>query len=841
MSVKQSIKVTNAGLSPILSVAQGTGAIEYEFTVSDFDIPSGSAAVAYNIQPTGNIVSQTCSISGNTITVKPPAYYFLRGKNYMQFQVSRSNEDLFSFLIEVWCAPNISQPEVIVAENPSLVSQLISDVGLLSSQLDNLLSIPSGSLSTSADAALADIKVGWDGTTYDTPGDAVRGQIGSLSEEIVDTNNVLSNISHSLEKTESEGTYFYNFEMTTGHTYLVKNTSENKSASLNLFTSDGSENIETVANNLISGNFIRFTPTVNSNMLKMYANSNVTLKVVDESSIVESLTEISMRNMFGTLHLEQGGIYSSNGLNAEGMANRVRTKNYLNGDFYVKTPMDIMIYGVFYYDKYTLEFDSFVEVNTNEYYVGKDGCVSRISFSKENSTENIYVSDLKLEESVESVTVSAKDNSTNFVPFNFKKGKCYRISVDASVSSQINAWTYSTKTDSGKVQCVVKNLSGGNSVDFIPLHNATYLRFYTNKNSNVSVREIDVCEKYPPIVNLFTDTTLRNVSEDMTLIDYSEDGQTNMLGQFTTLFDGLVQKHSSYVTKYDCAEYVGLEYPSYADYNTFLYRFNDISQSLGEISSSHKKKLLIVAGTHGNEIATTFTLYLFMRDLCDRFLENDNFYKFRGAFDIYVIPCLNGYGIKHLTRANGNKVNINRNYPIKKWAVSGYDTIDNGLNQYTGPEAGSEFETKLVMEVTKKIEPHMAIDFHNYSSLEQQFYTIISRYDLLHLVRQSAVDCFIAFKKGLSQYFGNTYGGINTNADEAPTRVAKDTEGMTSRWWYEYGIPFSATIEVSQGINYLNGEYVATIQDNFGADSFSVAEFTFRNQMMRYAQYVLDN
>ena len=184
MSVKQSIKVTNAGLSPILSVAQGTGAIEYEFTVSDFDIPSGSAAVAYNIQPTGNIVSQTCSISGNTITIKPPAYYFLRGKNYMQLQVSKSNEDLFSFLIEIWCAPNISQPEVIVAENPSLVSQLISDVGLLSAQLDNLLSIPSGSLSTSSDAALADIKIGYDGTTYNTPGDAVRGQVSSLSEDI---------------------------------------------------------------------------------------------------------------------------------------------------------------------------------------------------------------------------------------------------------------------------------------------------------------------------------------------------------------------------------------------------------------------------------------------------------------------------------------------------------------------------------------------------------------------------------------------------------------------------------------------------------------------------------
>mgnify|MGYP005771639423 CR=1 FL=1 len=224
MSVKQSIKVTNAGLSPILSVAQGTGAIEYEFTVSDFDIPSGSAAVAYNIQPTGNIVSQTCLISGNTITVKPPAYYFLRGKNYMQFQVSRSNEDLFSFLIEVWCAPNISQPEVIVAENPSLVSQLISDVGLLSSQLDNLLSIPSGSLSTSADAALADIKTGFDGTIYDTPGDAVRGQIGELKDDLDDirkTNVMMRFPSFSITGTGQYVNKSFEFDAVAGVEYFL--------------------------------------------------------------------------------------------------------------------------------------------------------------------------------------------------------------------------------------------------------------------------------------------------------------------------------------------------------------------------------------------------------------------------------------------------------------------------------------------------------------------------------------------------------------------------------------------------------------------------------------------
>ncbi len=277
MSVKQSIKVTNAGLSPILSVAQGTGAIEYEFTVSDFDIPSGSAAVAYNIQPTGNIVSQTCSISGNTITVKPPAYYFLRGKNYMQFQVSRNNEDLFSFLIEVWCAPNISQPEVIVAENPSLVSQLISDVGLLSAQLDNLLSIPSGSLSTSSDAALADIKIGYDGTTYDTPGDAVRGQIGLLSEDLAQNIELVA-----------KGNITLNMEWVQGYWYAVDSgiygaavPAENFVACKEKIVGDG-RTLEATKKSALGLTLFVCEYDANETFIRGYQYGNSTLKIVLE-------------------------------------------------------------------------------------------------------------------------------------------------------------------------------------------------------------------------------------------------------------------------------------------------------------------------------------------------------------------------------------------------------------------------------------------------------------------------------------------------------------------------------------------------------------------------------
>lgn len=126
--VKQTIQVTNAGLSPILSIAQGTGMVDFEFTVSDFQIPAGSTAVAHNIQPTGNIVSQVCTLVGNVITVTPPAYYFLRGKNYMQIQVTGADRvNLFTFLIEVWCSPNISAP--VVSQNPDLISQLMAMIG----------------------------------------------------------------------------------------------------------------------------------------------------------------------------------------------------------------------------------------------------------------------------------------------------------------------------------------------------------------------------------------------------------------------------------------------------------------------------------------------------------------------------------------------------------------------------------------------------------------------------------------------------------------------------------------------------------------------------------------
>lgn len=202
MSVKNIITVTNRGVSPILSIAQGTDSVEFDFKVADYDIPADSSAVAYNIQPTGIIVNQLCSISGNTISITPRAYFFLRGKNYMQFRITCNGKNLFSFLIEVWCSPNITEVEVSEVQDPTVVTQVLSKLGEIDLKIDSvdtrlgnrINNIVANNNPTEGNTELIDIRSGYDGTTYPSAGEAIRKQIGSLSEDIGDIPQSLNSI-----------------------------------------------------------------------------------------------------------------------------------------------------------------------------------------------------------------------------------------------------------------------------------------------------------------------------------------------------------------------------------------------------------------------------------------------------------------------------------------------------------------------------------------------------------------------------------------------------------------------------------------------------------------------
>lgn len=332
-------------------------------------------------------------------------------------------------------------------------------------------------------------------------------------------------------------------------------------------------------------------------------------------------------------------------------------------------------------------------------------------------------------------------------------------------------------------------------------------------------------------------------SMDVSAFDFSvkEDGYIHILEDVYQMFDSLMSAHPNLITKTDVASLLNKSYPSYANgqdgtpaYKTYMYTLKDTNVNAGNTTNTVKKKLLIVGGLHGNELAAPVNLYLLAKSMVE--ISTRDMFSLFSAFDIYIIPCINGWGMYHCTRTNANGVNINRNFPIKKWSV----TETQGDTNYSGESASSEFETQLIVGITDYIKPDMCIDHHNYGSYSnRQFYTEVSDINLANVVYQSMQDCSYAFKKGMPNYFGNNFDLLVHLGGTAPYNFTSDKEAKLERWWYENDITLSSTLEIGGTINYQNGTYIPSGLDVHGNDTFSVAQYTIRNLLCHYAEYML--
>ena len=287
-------------------------------------------------------------------------------------------------------------------------------------------------------------------------------------------------------------------------------------------------------------------------------------------------------------------------------------------------------------------------------------------------------------------------------------------------------------------------------------------------------------------------------------------------------------------------------------YNTYLYKFSFVNKTMsngttaaGKPAANAKKKLLLVSGLHGDEKASPFNAYLFAKRLCE-LCEEDDYYRFAQAFDVYFLPCANGYGMYHNTRHNARGVDINRNFDSGYWAPPSAE--DPGVRPtpgwtYPGPHGASEFETQLLKAVVNKIEPDMVCDHHTYVKSDLQFYSGVARREWAPLMYQSCTDCSIAFKRKYPEYFGAQIELV-VGADKDHFTYGDMKDGQFPTWLrLKSNVYFPVAIEVCQCINYRDGVYVGAEAgiDPFGADTFSVAEYTLRNQLMRYGQFVMEN
>ena len=413
-----------------------------------------------------------------------------------------------------------------------------------------------------------------------------------------------------------------------------------------------------------------------------------------------------------------------------------------------------------------------------------------------------------------------------------------------------------------KIEDIVSSLRRGSIIEYTPSAQADSIKFYCASNgAKVSVREkntiYDVTYSVnTPLVQFKYSEGLKDVSAENSKMDWITNNAFDILPQVYALFDALVTNHPDYVTKVDAATEMSMSYPEYANgietageymvtpqYKTYMYKFIDTNANAGNGvgGNTEKKKIFIYGAEHGNEVASAFNCYLLANELCK--CADEDIFALRAGYDIYILPCLDGYGMYHRIRGNGNLVNINRNFPVLEWTKSGEDTktdeVD-ALNQYTGESAGSEFETQLIIALINSIKPNVIIDHHNYGSeKEWQFYVESVNAELVEPMYRSLVDCSIAFKKEYPMYFGNGYGllidDVGSLLEHVPSIGA--IGGMSYRWARQNGYYASAIVEISKCINYLNGVPTNVEQEKFSDKTFSIGLYTLENTLKRICEY----
>jgi len=142
----------------------------------------------------------------------------------------------------------------------------------------------------------------------------------------------------------------------------------------------------------------------------------------------------------------------------------------------------------------------------------------------------------------------------------------------------------------------------------------------------------------------------RNVTE-YTYFDYTS--MTAMLDHFNTTYPDLV----SLTTAQDAYSLP----PCQDGYEIYILRITNETTL-----TSRRPEVLFLGGIHGNEaIAVSAAMYL-AKFLLDNY-ESDDFIRYLvDNRDIYIMPCLNPYGLQENSRYDGNGEDMNRDFSYDK-------------------------------------------------------------------------------------------------------------------------------------------------------------------------------
>lgn len=115
--------------------------------------------------------------------------------------------------------------------------------------------------------------------------------------------------------------------------------------------------------------------------------------------------------------------------------------------------------------------------------------------------------------------------------------------------------------------------------------------------------------------------------------------------------------------------------------------------------------MMIIASIHGDETDTTVVLSEALRSISTGGLKNP------------VVLCTNPDGAVRGTRCNARGVDLNRNLPTANWSAKtvlyrGHGQERQEIELGTGSKAGSEPETKALLELVARLQPRSVVSLH---------------------------------------------------------------------------------------------------------------------------------
>lgn len=167
-------------LQPFQAWVQQSLPAVYDDSLSYTDLLAKMLAYLNNLVANNNTLSADVTNAINYINTFFESTDF---QDKVDDKLNRMAEDgsLSELIQPLFDAYKVQIDQTVATQNTS-ISNIQSQQTVLKKRMDTFTQLPSGS--TSGDAELQDIRVGANGTTYSTAGDAVRGQYSQLKEDL---------------------------------------------------------------------------------------------------------------------------------------------------------------------------------------------------------------------------------------------------------------------------------------------------------------------------------------------------------------------------------------------------------------------------------------------------------------------------------------------------------------------------------------------------------------------------------------------------------------------------------------------------------------------------------